>query len=262
MGMNITPFRGALGAVVEGLDTTVEFSDDIANELRAAWHDRQVLFFPGLNLKPADQVRMARLFGNRLAATTETGNDYRNLRTLADDGFPEVLVLDSSFGRPDTANWHTDVTFAEQPPIASLFSMERPAPSGGDTLYSSQRAAYAALSEPIKTLIADLSAIHGRPPRTGSATHPVVQFHEANGLPHLFVNRGWTRQLKGLSPIEGRNLLNLLLEHAEQPEFQIRWQFQAGDAVLWDNRCTMHYAVYDYHGETRRARRVTIYQDS
>jgi taurine dioxygenase len=263
MGMNITPMRAALGAVVEGLDVTVEVDSQTAAELVKAWHDHQVLFFPQLNLSPAQQVAFAGVFGPRLAATTESGKDYRNTGTLDEGGFPEILILDSSKGAFQATNvWHTDVTFTDQPPIGSLFCMETPAPSGGDTMWSSQRAAYAALSEPIKQLLGGLTAVHGRPPLTNTSVHPVVKHHSGNGTPHLFVNRGWTNAIKGLSAIEARHLLNMLVEHSERPEFQIRWQWQAGDAVLWDNRCTMHYAVYDYGSEYRYARRVTIYEDA
>ncbi len=264
--MTITPMRAALGAVVEGVDATTDIPADVADELIAAWHRHQVLFFPQIHLAPAKQLRLARVFGPKLAATTETGvgSDYRGVPTLADEGFPEILVLDTAmYGKaaPGTNVWHTDVTFAPKPPIGSLFCMEMVAPSGGDTMWSSQRAAYAALSEPIKQLISGLEANHGRPPLTATAMHPVVQHHDATGEPHLFVNRGWTASIKGLESLEAKHVLNLLIEHSEKPEFQIRWQWSDGDAVLWDNRCTMHYAVYDYGSERRKARRTTIYSD-
>ena len=263
MGMTVTPMRAALGAVVEGFNATTDLSADVVTELTDAWHRHQVLFFPQVHWSPADQVRVAGLFGPRLAAITETGeNDYRNPSTLAAEGFPQILVLESSpTSKAATNTWHTDVTFIPEPPIGSLFYMEIAAPSGGDTMWSSQRAAYAALSESIKQLIAPLTAIHGQPPLTGVHEHAVVKHHDGNGEPHLFVSRGWTRTLRGLSQIENRNILNLLIEHSERPEFQIRWQWQSGDGALWDNRCTMHYAINDYGDERRRARRVTIYQD-
>lgn len=66
--------------------------------------------------------------------------------------------------------------------------------------------------------------------------------------------------MPGLSQIESRNLLNLLFEHGERPEHQVRWTWAPGDAALWDNRCTMHYAVNDYGQEARILHRVTIYE--
>jgi taurine dioxygenase len=76
----------------------------------------------------------------------------------------------------------------------------------------------------------------------------------------LFVNRGWTTGVPGLSAIESRNLLNLLFEHCERPEHQVRWTWAPGDAALWDNRVTMHYAVDDYGDAARVLHRVTIYE--
>lgn len=260
MGMTITPLRACLGAVVEGLDLD-DLSAEVESDLTEAWHQHMVLFFPQTNLTPAQQMRLAAVFGPKLAATTEEGNDYRGAPSLADEGFPEILLLDTSLGhKPKTTNvWHTDVTFSASPPIGSLFVMERASDHGGDTMWSNQRAAYEGLSEPIRTLIDGLTAVHGRPPITGVSAHPMVQTHPATDAKHLFVNRGWTNSIKALSTNESTHLLNLLFAQAERPEYQVRWTWRSGDAALWDNRCTMHYAVDDYGSSPRRARRVTIY---
>ena len=259
MALTITALQGALGATVTGLDPD---NVDVATaaELIDAWHQHLVLFFPQINLSPAQQVGLAKHFGTRFAATTEAG-DYRNAPSLADEGFPEILLLDTAQGlNPKvTANWHTDVTFSAQPPIGSLFCMEIPAASGGDTLWSNQYMALARLSPAIRGLIGGLEAVHGRPPLTGTATHPMITTHSGTGREVLFVNRSWTNSVVGLSAGESSHLLAMINETAERPEFQIRWKWSAGDAALWDNRCTMHYAVNDYAGERRRARRVTIY---
>lgn len=260
--LKVTALKGAMGAIVEGLDVD-NIDSELADELRLAWTNHLVLFFPQLNLSPAQQVQLARVFGPKLAATTETGGDYRGAPTLAKEGFPEILLLDTAKGhQPRVTNaWHTDVTFTESPPIGSLFCMEIPAASGGDTLWSNQFLAYEGLSEPIRALIGGLSAVHGRPPLTGTTTHPMVKTHPVSNRDMLFVNRGWTRAVAGLSDTESRHLLEMLFERSERPEYQIRWHWTAGDAALWDNRCTMHYAVDDYAGERRAARRATIYAD-
>ena len=259
MTFSVTALPGALGGVVEGLDPD-QLSTDVVGELRDAWHKHLVLFFPKVNFEPAQQVKLAGMLGAHVAATTEQG-DYRNTQTLADEGFPEILVLDTARGlNPSvTANWHTDVTFAANPPIGSLFCMEIPAVGGGDTMWSNQYAALERLSPPIRSLISGLNAVHGRPPRTGTATHPMVKVHPGTGRECLFVNRGWTHSVEGLSTSESAHLLAMINDTAERPELQIRWQWTAGDAALWDNRCTMHYALADYGTQRRRARRATIY---
>ena len=96
--LTIRPLHGALGAVIEGLQVDVldeRLAPILTTELQQASADHHVLFFPALHLTPAQQVRLARVFGSRLAATTETGGDYRGAPTLADEGFPEILVLDT-----------------------------------------------------------------------------------------------------------------------------------------------------------------------
>lgn len=262
--LRIDRLRGALGATVHGLDVdaiSAETDGPLAAELRRAWAEHLVLFFPGIHLTPAQQVCLAGVFGPRLAATTEIGADYRNTPTMADDGFPQILLLDTARGqvRAATNVWHTDVTFIEHPPIGSLFAMEVAAASGGDTMWSNQYLSYEGLSAPVRRLVDGLEAVHGRPPMTSTATHPAVKVHPETGRTHLNVNRGWTTSLKGISSVESRHLLDLLFERSERPENQVRWQWTSGDAALWDNRCTMHYAVDDYGSEHRRARRVTIY---
>lgn len=261
----VSPLGGALGAVVLGIDFGALGDDDwaeLAHDLVPHWDRHLVLFFPGANLSPADQLKFARCFGPRVSATTELGGDYRNAPTLADEGFPELLVLDSGSEKFDarvTAVWHTDVTFAENPPIASLFCMEIATASGGDTMWSSQIRAHSALSPTMRDVVADLRAVHGRPPLTGTSTHPVVKDHHATGERALFVNRGWTNSIEGFTTAESNHVLAALVETTERPEMQVRWKWTSGDAVLWDNRYTMHYAVNDYAPQRRRARRATIY---
>jgi taurine dioxygenase len=265
---DIIPLPAALGARVEGL-TAAEVEDlpaETVEQLRKAWAEHLLLLFPGIGLDPAQQVALARHFGSRLAATTELGTEpgsayYQDWRTLADDGHPEVLLMDTELGHnaQQTNLWHSDVSFVAEPPIGSLFCMEIPASSGGDTMWSNQYLAYEGLSEPIRALVDGLRASHGRPHKTGLAVHPVVRRHEVTGRPYLFVNRGWIWAVEGLSKVESRHVVDLLLESMERPEYQVRWRWSAGDAALWDNRCALHYAVNDYGGERRRSRRTTIY---
>ena len=254
--MKVTPLPQSLGATVTELDLANGIDDELADRLRGAWHDNLVLFFPGLHLDDEQHMALGGLFGD-LAATSQGNDDQRDHLTRGPNR--EILVLDAE--RPqDRANaWHTDVTFTATPPIGSLLAMQVCPDKGGDTIWSNQVAAYEALSPSIKVLIDDLHAVHGRPGMTGTTTHPMVTTHPATGRKALFVNRGWTSSVVGLSQVEGRHLLAMLFEHAERPEFQVRWTWAAGDAALWDNRVTMHYAVNDYGSAARILHRVTIY---
>jgi taurine dioxygenase len=256
MPLTVTPLPQALGATVEGLDPH-HLDDAVVEQLLAAWHENLVLFFPGIHLDEAAHVALGSVFG-RLAATSAGDDDHRGKETLGPNG--EILVLDGSRPQDRASTWHTDVTFTPQAPIGSLLAMQESPAKGGDTLWSNQYVAYEALSPAIRELVDGLEAVHGRPGLTGTTTHPVVVTHPVTGRRALYVNRGWTTQILGLSQIEGRHLLSMLCEHAERPEFSLRWTWATGDAALWDNRCTMHYAVDDYGDAPRRLHRVTIYE--
>ena len=93
---------------------------------------------------------------------------------------------------------------------------------------------------------------------TTTAIHPVVRRHPETGRKALFVNRGFTVRIVGVSDIESRNLLNLLCDHAEQASLQVRWRWQTGDVAMWDNRCALHYASWDYGMGDRLMQRVTL----
>ncbi|MCU0273246.1 MAG: TauD/TfdA family dioxygenase [Acidimicrobiales bacterium] len=258
MPITVTPLPQALGAVVQGLDVAAGLTDETVERLRAAWYENLVLFFPELRLTEDEHVALGSVFG-ALAATTTGDEDGR--RSTQDIRGPrgEILVLDGSKEGGRANAWHTDVTFAAHPPIGSLLSMQVCPSKGGDTLWSNQYAAYEALSPAVRTFVDGLSAVHGRPGLTASSVHPVVVTHPHTGRRALFVNRGWTSRIEGLGLIESRNVLNLLFEHAERPEFAVRWTWSPGDAALWDNRCTMHYAVDDYGDAARVLHRVTIH---
>lgn len=257
MGMTITPMRQALGAVVEGLDLSGGVTDPIVERLHAAWLENLVLFFPALHLDQETHIALGAAFG-RLAATTTGDDDYRGQETAGPNG--EILVLDCSKPNARANAWHTDVTFTATPPKGSLLSMQVTPDKGGDTLWSNQYAAYEALAPAVRDFVDGLEAEHGRPGLTGLTVHPVVREHPETGRRALFVNRGWTTRIVGLSAIESRHVLELLCDHAERPEFTTRWSWSVGDAALWDNRATMHYAVNDYVEAPRVLHRVTIYE--
>lgn len=256
MGMTVTALPQALGATVEGLDLAAGLDDVTVASLRRAWLDRQVLFFPGLHLTDEQHVELGAAFG-ALAATTGGGGDHRRHRTFGPHG--EILVLDGSEPGGRANAWHTDVTFAAKPPVGSLLAMQVCPERGGDTLWSNQYAAYEALAPATRRFIDDLEAVHGRPGLTDSATHPVVLTHPETGRRALYVNRGWTTRIVGLGPIESNGVLAMLFDHAERPEFAVRWTWTAGDAAMWDNRSTMHYAIDDYGEATRILHRVTMH---
>jgi taurine dioxygenase len=130
-------------------------------------------------------------------------------------------------------------------------------------------AAFDALSPTMQALLmpleaehaADYSGFYGEHPpqrQSPSAIHPVIRLHPETKLPALYVNKGFTKRICGLTNIESKEVLSMLFDHIKNPNFQCRFQWQRDSMALWDNRCTQHMAVCDYFPETRSGVRVTI----
>jgi taurine dioxygenase len=197
---------------------------------------------------------------------------------------PEIMVIDTHGGfLPDNDNWHTDVTFSPTPPLAGILAAKLLPSVGGDTLWSSNLAAYDALSAPMKRLLEGLTAEHsvvksfpagrwGTDPlfkerydravaKHPPVTHPVVRTHPVSGRKSLFVNEGFTMRIHEVSERESDALLTFLFAHAARPEFTLRWRWSVDDVAFWDNRITHHYAVSDYLPERRVMHRATVIGD-
>ncbi len=249
--------------------------------VRTALVGYRVIFFRGQEISPTHLVAFARRFGSLTPAHPLLGG--------LDDDHPEVLVLDSSDyplgvgsrGNSTSYNdrWHTDVTFSERPPTATVLVAKQLPARGGDTLWCDLIGAYETLSDPIRGLLDQLVAIHDasatfsrfreddpsgdqnkRLASLKSVRHPVVRVHPETGERGLFVNDTFTREIEGLQPNESQALLTMLNQHAVQPERVVRWRWQPGDVAFWDNRSTAHYATADYT-DRRVMHRVTIAGD-
>ena len=271
--MELTPLTPAIGARVTGIDLSGELGQADLDGIHRALVDHLLLVFPGQHLEAAHQLAFAAGFGD----IDRPHEIYPHV-----DGLPEVTLLENDGERPpDTNDWHTDLTFHAQPPFASVLHAVVVPPSGGDTLWASQHAAYDALSDALKREIQDLSAVHDpgsfrnqflgakrdvnalnrRLAELGSAVHPVVDVHPVTGRPFLYVNPSFTRHIVGWSTSESDRLLHLLYNHMNRPEFQVRHRWSAGDVAMWDNRVTQHYACADYVPHYRRMHRVTVVND-
>lgn len=279
--ITVEPLTGSIGAIVYGIDLSAELTEGEVAEVRAALLSARVVFFRQQQLSPTQQVAFARRFGTLTPAHPLLGG--------LDDDHPEVLVLDSSdyplgvgsrgTGTSYNDRWHTDVTFSERPPMGTILAAKQLPTRGGDTLWADLVGAYQTLSEPIRTLLDGLTAVHdasatfsrfrdddpsgqqnAKLAALRSVRHPVVRVHPETGERGLFVNDTFTREIEGLLPIESDALLRLLHTHTTQPERVVRWRWADGDVAFWDNRSTAHYATADYT-DRRVMHRVTIAGD-
>lgn len=268
MSLSIERLTSAIGAEVSGVDLASELSEDTVSEIRRALLDHQVLVFREQDLTPESHIAFARYFGEIKKPPVRT----------AHAGPPEINVLDQTRPRGEGAdNWHADNTYTKTPPMGSLLRVLELPSVGGDTSFASMTAAYRALSEPIRALCLELTAVHDVTRSLTKAIanghsianlaemqaalppveHPVVIAHPETGAPALFVNVNSTTRLVGLSERESETLLHFLFEHVKAPEFQVRVKWDTRTLVFLDNRCTQHYAVPDYD-ERRVLHRVAI----
>ena len=271
--MQINKVTPAIGAVITGIDLSAKLTNTASAAIYQALIEHLVIIFPAQNLSNKDQLRFAETFGE----IDKPHAVYPHV-----DGLQQVTLLENDGDRPpDTNIWHTNLSFYPAPPFAAVLHAREVPEYGGDTLWASMYAAYDHLPSTMKSELEHLEAIHD--PGTfrnqflgpdkdvstlnkslaevGSALHPIVSVHPGTGKKCLYVNQGFTNQIYGYSTADSVRLLNYLYSHINQPEFQFRHRWTAGDVVIWDNRVTQHYAVADYFPNYRRMHRVTVVND-
>ena len=249
--LDIRPLSGAIGAEIRGVDLKRPLHPETYGEIRAAWLRYKVVFFPGQHLSPDEHRSFAAQFGELTPAHPVIPGI---------DGYPEVFEIDygrarelyASYGdltrrRSSAVSWHTDVTFVQRPPAGSVLNAVVIPPSGGDTLWTNQVAAFEALSPAFQEFLSTLTAVHdggaqfsellrhrndnvdadtgeGGAEWDGEAyaaltpvEHPVVRTHPETGERSLFVNAGFTSHIAGLEPAESQALLGSSISTRRAP---------------------------------------------
>jgi taurine dioxygenase len=259
-----------IGAEVAGIDLSKPLDPQQEADIRRALSDWMVLVFRDQQLTREQHKDFGRRFGrlhtHPMHAGRHRGQDVEIL--------PVVTTPDSPYTAGD--GWHTDVTCDPVPPFGSmLYVTETPECGGGDTLYADMYLAYELLSEPIQQMLEGLTAVHDgakpyvgayktKPPEGGypRSKHPVVTRHPETGRKVLYVNSGFTTHISGLSSSESTAILDMLFRHIDStPKLYCRVEWQPNTLTFWDNRCTQHHAVWDYHPHSRRGERVSVVDD-
>ena len=287
--LRVEPISGALGAEVSGVDLSGPYRDSVFTEIRQALLDHLVIFFRDQTLAPAQLVAFAERFG-------ELDTRPYTVPVVLDrlTGHPQVLEVrkePADHGINFGGSWHADVTFRKAPYLGSLlYAIEVPE-AGGDTMWANLYLAYESLSEAMRNLLAGLKSVHsswadvdedrisayygvqeGRldmesaresfdDAENGQSIHPVVRTHPETGREALFVNRAYTKRFERMTTEESQPLLQWLWAHSVRPEFTCRFRWAPGSLALWDNRCTLHNPLNDYHGRRRLLHRISIHGD-
>ena len=269
--IDVHPVSGALGAEITGVDISLPLDAEVVSEIRKALLNHLVIFFQNQVITPQQQLNFAVQFGLPI--------EYPQLK-----GLPECpLVTEVIKLEHETMNfggvWHSDTTYLQQPPMASmLYAIEIP-PYGGDTLFSNQYMAYETLSDGLKKSLSELVAVNtsskpevsmtredrmreaGMELNILSASHPAVRTHPEAGSKALYVNKAHTTHFKDWTELESKSFLEFLFHHQVRTEFTCRFSWEKNSLAFWDNRCVQHNPVNDYQGFRRIMHRVTIAGD-
>ena len=271
--IEVAPIAGALGAEIRGVDLSAEPSDETVAEFRRAWLEHLVVFVRDQGALDSDRF-MA--FARRIGQPVE----YPFVKGIA--GYPEIITIAKL--PHETVNfggiWHSDTTYLARPPMATLLIAREVPPSGGDTMWANMYAAYETLSPGLARILDGLHAVNSSALADVSKTredrikdsgyedteeyvaeHPVVRTHPETGRKSLFVNPAHTARFTDMTEDESRPLLQYLFAHAIRPENTCRFRWETGSLALWDNRCTWHNPINDYHGHTRIMNRITLAGD-
>ena len=248
----VTRLAGALGAEIHGPNISNISAEEI-EAIKALLLEHLVIFLPDQSPSQLDHVAFGRHFG--------TLEGHPNL-SKDSNALPEIFELQASSGGV-ADEWHTDLTFQEKPALMSILHMVTCPATGGDTMWTSLYAAYDELSEPMKMLCDNLTALHDALPHNHpeqTAIHPVVRVHPLTGRKALYVNEHFTRRIVEMNATESEALLAYLTRWVTHPRFTIRYHWQPGTIGIWDNRCTQHFVLNDFAGE-RVIQRVTVMGD-
>ncbi|HKJ25869.1 MAG TPA: TauD/TfdA family dioxygenase [Myxococcota bacterium] len=262
MTLEVMRLAGSLGAEVHGVDAA-SLDDASFAALHRAFLEHHVLVLRDQKLTPDQQVEFGRRFGTLYV--------HPIVPHIA--GQPEVIEI-ANRGKQSslTEVWHSDVSFAERPPLGSaLYALEVPA-AGGDTLFANQHLAFERLSPGMRRMLEGLRGLHsgarlgsalgqGESWRDHATAHPVVRTHPETGRKALYVNEAFTVAFEDMTRRESAPLLRFLSAFATRPDLTLRHRWKAGDLVIWDNRSVQHHAIHDHGDATRRLHRITIEGD-
>jgi taurine dioxygenase len=259
MAVTAKPLNAAVGAELSGVNLA-QLSDAEFSQVEQAWNRYSALLFRGQKLTDDDLLNFSRRFGELDPPPIQEHGRQ------SPEGYPEIYVVSNVLddkGAPigalgaGEAVWHTDMSYLQEPPDASmLYSLEVP-PSGGDTWVLGMQAAWATLPESLKAKVRGRRIKHDGtynsggylrkgvtptddPHKAPGAWHPAVISHPATGAPSLYLGRRRNSYVEGLSATESDALLDALWAHIEREDLRYQHRWRVGDLLLWDNRSTMH----------------------
>jgi taurine dioxygenase len=271
--IKIKKVSGAIGALIEDVQLGENLAENTSNEIYDAFLKHQVIFFRDQNFTSESLLSFAKRIGTPII--------YPFVKGL--ESFPEITPILKK--ETDVNNfggiWHSDTTYQDEPPKGTmLYALEVPE-FGGDTEFSNQYLAYENLSEKMKLFLEKQKAVNisgkGKVTKTRSdvmkhssvglksdeleAIHPVVRTHPETKKKSLYINEAHTTNFVGMTVEESTPILEFLFKHQIKSEFTYRFKWKKGSVSIWDNRCSIHNPINDYHGSRRLMHRIIFQGD-
>lgn len=276
--LTISAHDDGFGASISGVDLSCQLSAEETQEIRKAWVKHRVVYFPDQPMNHHQLARFTLSFGGfGDDPYVKSIEEHQNILEVRRDPDEDVA--------PFGGGWHSDWSFQETPPSATILHSKVIPPLGGDTWYADGIAAYAALDPTTQTEIDDLITIHSarrpyshegylksRGPERSmtilpndsalqTQEHPMVRTHPESGEKVLWINLVYTLSVKGLSDSDSQSLLDHLFEHLLDERFIYKHKWKANMLTMWDNRSVQHCAQGGYDGHLRVLHRTTVAGD-
>lgn len=269
--IQVKAINGRIGAVIEGVKLSSSLDATVVQEINQALLKHKVIFFKHQShLDDIEQEAFAARLGTPLNHPT----------VPVKQGSNHILELDSRGARADS--WHTDITFLDAYPKASILRSIVAPEVGGNTVWANTTTAYNDLPEELKTLAESLRAIHSNNYDYAAKAsvpaevlakykdffnsteyeteHPLVRVHPETAEKTLVLGH-FFQKFVGYSQADSRRLFDIFQNYVEKLENIVSWRWEAGDIAIWDNRATQHRAINDYGDQHRVVRRVTLEGD-
>ena len=276
MGYKIINNKSSLGVEVLNFEYNDISSKQKVNDLRDLWLAYSVIVFKNLKLTHEEFENFSLAFG--------VFGDDPYIDSIS--GYKNIIEVKRSAEEkapPFGGSWHSDWSFQECPPSATLLHSKIIPPIGGETFFIDTQAAYDDLSSKIKLKIKDLMVSHSaiRPyaddgfyalekdkdrsmaikPSAKAKEfflHPLVRTHPETKKKSLFINQVYSITVNGLNEKDSNELLEFLFFHMGQEKYIYKHKWEKNMLIMWDNRTVNHCAQGGYQGYKRLLHRITL----
>ncbi|KAI3399485.1 hypothetical protein diail_6747 [Diaporthe ilicicola] len=281
---DVTP---VLGREYEGLQVRdlLKWGDDMIRDLAVTISERGVVFLRDQDVTPTEMKDLMLRITELAGCPESSGLHVHPLTEEGSELGDQISVISSEkqkkggglthqlsdVSRFASAGWHSDITFEPVPSDYAMLKIHTLPPTGGDTLWASGYEIYDRLSAPMQKMLEGLTATHdakfflqeaerlGNPLRKGirgnplnqgdglTAVHPVIRTNPVTGWKSVYVNKGFTKRINGVTKDESDMILGYLFNLVTQNhDAQVRYKWRKNDLAIWDNRSMWHCATYDY----------------